>query len=172
MLAIQLMLFAPFTAATGNTYILEAQHGFSNDAQQVFRGGAKNGIAVLIKQEGYLFIDFKVQPPDKKCSMRISNVRYSNNGLSDAVELYVNETKLGELHTRAKSGGGELWNVFLSTGPIGESIQVTKGIYQLKLYAINTDEYGVEIDSITLSFNCMNSSENIIEAIINGSIGY
>ena len=161
------------TAVTANdkTYIIEAQHGYSTTAQQIYRSAATSGIAVLIKENGYLFINFRVLHNDT-CTMRISNVRYSNDGLSDTVEIYLNGSKIGEIHSRAKSGNGELWNVFLSTGPVGNiNIQATEGIYQLRLYVIAADEYGIEIDSINVNIQCKNSSGELIQVLTNGSIG-
>ena len=48
------------TAVTANnkTYIIEAQDGYSTAAQQVYRSAATSGIAVLIKENGYLFIKY------------------------------------------------------------------------------------------------------------------
>ena len=59
------------------------------------------------------------------------------------------EFYLGQFQTRSKSNWGYLCNVFLSTGPIGNTIPLSTGTHAIKIVADDTDYYGVEINKIT-----------------------
>ena len=166
----QLQLLISPASAYNKTYLIEAQVGHSNNAQKISRSEATSGIAVLLKQSGYLYNDFKVLPNDA-CTIDISSVRYSNDGISDTVELYLNGYKIGEIETREGSGAGNLWNVFLLAKPVGMSaVHVAKGINQLKLLVVTADEFGLEIDSVNVIADCSNSTGELIQVINNGSI--
>ena len=46
------------------------------------------------------------------CNLSLRSVTYSNDGLSDTVEVLINNALIGYFLTFAKSNGGDEWNNF------------------------------------------------------------
>ena len=89
------------------------------------------------------------------CNVAVHDVRYSNDGDSDTIELLLNRKKIGSFRTRAASRWGRLWNVFENSGVVGKRMILSAGKnYLLKLVARRADRYGVEIDKISLDSSC------------------
>lgn len=120
----------------------------------MYRSRASGGLAVhlrSVKTVKYVTHTFTTTSP---CSVMVENVRYSNDGLHDTVEILVDGEVLGSFRTRAASKGGELWNVFVSTGAVGESLHIPAGEHEMELVVLSTDVYGVELDKTTLQLAC------------------
>ena len=128
----------------------EAEYG-TFSGTRMFRSAASNGRTVWLHSGETIVLSLITEGP---CSMRITNVVYSNDGKSDRVSIRVNGVFLGQFQTRSKSNRGYLWNVFLSTGPIGNTTALSTGTQTIKIVADYTDYYGVEIDEITIETNC------------------
>ena len=131
----------------------EAENGNSR-GQVMYRTRASGGLAVhlrSVKAVKYVTDTFSTTSP---CSVMVKSIRYSNDGLHDTVEILVDGKALGSFRTRAASEGGELWNVFVSTGKVGESLHVPPGEHEMELVVLSTDEYGVELDKTTLQLSC------------------
>ena len=93
---------------------IQAEDGISTEAEKMFRSNAKNGVAVLIKQEASVTLFFQMIG-NSTCQMRVENLRYSNDGQSDVFTITLNQARsiaLGSAHTRDASSNGELWNEF------------------------------------------------------------
>ena len=74
--------------------------------------------------------------------------------------------------TRPHSLNGLLWNQFLPTGPVGKALKIGEGVYNLTITATAADEYGVEIDYVSLLFtNCSNETMTA-KVVRNGFIHY
>ena len=128
----------------------EAEYG-TTLGTRMFRSAASNDRTVWLHRGETIVLSLTTEGP---CSMRITNAVYSNDGNSDRVSIRVNGVFLGQFRTRSKSNWGYLWNVFLSTGSIGNTIALSIGTHTIKIVADYTDYYGVEIDKITLEMHC------------------
>ena len=135
---------------------IEAEHGDSANGVQMYRSKASNGITVLIKQGENITFEFKVIP--STCQLTVDYVQYSNDGISDILVLYWNTTIIGQFRSKAVSLLGHSWNIMRSSGQVGNPIQIFKGSSELQIEAKFTDQYGVELDKLSLQFNCSNTS--------------
>ena len=60
------------------------------------------------------------------CEVVISDVCYSNDGGSDAIELQVDGSSIGHFTTTAVSQEGNQWNVFRSSGTVGNPVTLSE----------------------------------------------
>lgn len=166
-----LILLAHHSSADLNLTI-QAEDGASTSASINYRSGATNGLAVFLKQGGELTLIFQLTG-NETCTMSISNIQYSNDGLSDELTLGIKDyDTIGKIVTRADSRRGLLWNTFIPTGPVGKALEIGEGVYNLTITATAADEYGVEIDYVSLLFaNCSNETM-AAKVIRNGFINY
>lgn len=100
-------------------------------------------------------------PPGQNVTIRLENIRYSNDGPSDTLYLLLNNRLLGIFRTYEKWGSGHEWNVFHNTGPIGEAVDLPEGQYTLSLQA-RTDRWGVEYDRIEINAEFQNEFVDLI----------
>ena len=135
---------------------IEAENGDSKGGVQMQRSRASNRITVLVTQGENITFELQVAP--SMCQITVDNVQYSNDGLSDMIFLYLNMTIIGQFSSEAASGNGDLWNVMRRSGQVGNPVQVYQGISELRIVAKTTDEFGVELDKISLQFDCSNMS--------------
>lgn len=152
------------------TVTIEADHGYSTTAEKIYSSGAGNGQAVLLKQGGQINLFFQANS-NKKCLMQVSDILYSNNGLTNVFALHFNNYSIGQALTNG-STNNLLLNRFISTGPVGETAMIREGLNNFTITADTADEYGVEIDYVSLDImNCSNDTVPIA-IISNGSISY
>ncbi|KAL3877143.1 hypothetical protein ACJMK2_034892 [Sinanodonta woodiana] len=78
----------------------------------------------------------------------VKDVRYSNDGGQDRIKVTLDDEELGDFWTHPGYGWGNAWNIFWSSGSIGEMVPVDAGKHMLSLKVDEADEYGVEIDYI------------------------
>ena len=143
-------------------FSLEAENGKFTGTHR-FRSAASNNSTVWLHNGETIKLTLALM--GKSCLLHIMNVVYSNDGNSDRVSVLVDGTFLGQFQTRSKSNWGYLWNVFLTTGPIGKMTSVSSGTHVIKIVANYTDYYGVEIDQITLQSNCKYMSPTSISVL-------
>ena len=77
---------------------------------------------------------------------------YSNDGDQDIISFFLDNDRFGEVTTHPKSGGGHLWNVIENSGLVGNTQTLVPGEHMLTIRASNTDEHGVELDALKISF--------------------
>ena len=130
----------------------EAEYGTSNGVEQ-FRSSASNGITVLIKCGDKIEHTFQT---NSSCEVSVTNIAYSNDGLSDSVSVTIDETAIGTFQSVAANRNGMLWDVFKTSGPIENAFEISPGEHVLTLTVTLADDYGVEIDKTTLSVVCAN----------------
>jgi len=88
------------------------------------------------------------------CELSIIDIMYSNDeGGGDNVVAFVNDNLIGNFTTHHKNGNGDFWNIFESSGSIGAQ-QISAGDHTLTIRLNSTDEKGVEIDLVRVSFVC------------------
>uniref|UniRef100_A0A1X7UJ72 Uncharacterized protein n=1 Tax=Amphimedon queenslandica TaxID=400682 RepID=A0A1X7UJ72_AMPQE len=170
-----IILLGTFLSANADFDLtIQAEDGASSSASINYRSGAINGLAVFLKQGGTITMIFKLTgKEEEECAMQVQNLQYSNDGLSDVFTLELDGFgMIGKVVTRPHSLNGLLWNKFLPTGPIGDTIDIGKGVYNITITAQVADEYGVEIDYVSLQFmNC--SNETMTASVVrNGNIHY
>ncbi|KAL3877023.1 hypothetical protein ACJMK2_034779 [Sinanodonta woodiana] len=90
--------------------------------------------------------------PDEPLIVSVENVSYSNDGMSDTLQLSENQNILGTFSTYQHSNWGEYWNNFLPSGPIGNFHVLAQQI-NLTLSVTHADCFGVELDKIVLKVN-------------------
>ena len=87
-----------------------------------------------------------------QCSLQVNNVIYSNDGESDEISIYLDDTKIGGFATRVEYGNGNLWNVFENSGLVGSRLTLVPGQHRLTFRVVSTDQLGVEMDKVNVSF--------------------
>ena len=101
------------------------------------------------------------EPPFQNVTIRVENIRYSNDGPSDTLYLLLDGKELGIFLTFEKWGSGHEWNVFHETGPIGDVRVLNEGVHTLSLQAV-TDRWGVEYDRIAINAENQNPQVRLI----------
>ncbi|XP_046569997.1 uncharacterized protein LOC124278320 isoform X2 [Haliotis rubra] len=96
----------------------------------------------------------------KEKTFRLDKLRYSNDGLKDLITFSVNDREVGRVETRELDGNGELWNDILEVVNIGVEKRLAAGNYSLTVTAEHADLYGVELDSLTFSFDGASPDDN------------
>ena len=147
----------------GVRHDLEAEHADiinTTGTGENYREAASGGIAVNLLWNDYLQWYLNVT---RSCDFKVLSVQYSNDGFSDTVDLVLNGTTIGSFRTEAVSREGEWWNVFKSSGTVGNPMSLFADEYTLKLIVRSADEDGVDIDKVILQLNssCIPVSVNV-----------
>ena len=139
---------------------IEAEYGTSTGGVEKYRSHASGGVTVLINTLRDS-ITFSFEVVNGTChQLTVTDVQYSNDGLSDVVDVFLNTSKIGQFTSKSVVNSGDGWNVFQSSGQVGNQVQINKGVYNLQIQlSKSSDEYGIEIDKVSLQFNC--SSVNV-----------
>ena len=171
-IALILWLSVSFSNCCHMIVQLEAEHGASNGTQ-MYRGSASNGLTISLNSGQRIEHVFRAS---SSCGVTVQNVAYSNDGISDYIALSRDGIALGSFHTVAATGGGELWNTFKNSGPVGNPYEISSGTHTLTLKVVSAVQYGhgVEIDWTTLSVVCAGietgpeeGCPNSVEEVIN-----
>ena len=146
---------------TSCRFEIEAEDGTSIGGVERFRSQASNGATVLINTLRDK-ITFLLEVVSSICNqVTVSDVRYSNDGLSDVVGVFLNTSNFGQFTSKTVLKSGDGWNVFQSSGQVGKPFQIHKGVYNLQIQLTkSSDEYGIEIDRVSLQFNCSSINVN------------
>jgi hypothetical protein len=135
---------------------MEAEHGITNGTI-TYRGGTSNKLTVRLSEGQYVIWGFVTE---SSCMLKILNVEYTNDGLSDTITLYINGEQVGSFETKAQSNHGHLWNDPVSSGSVGNETTLSSGDHTVKLTVSKMDEYGIEVDRIILALICTNDVSN------------
>ena len=145
-----ILAFSP--TCYGTVFSIEAEQASIYKGKEMFRSAASGGITVNLVEGDYIEWTLATS---SKCNVTIVDVRYSNDGLSDTIELLLGEVPIGSFRTLEVSNEGKIWNVFRSSGIVGEPISLSAGQHTLMLIMRRADKLGVEIDKVTLNSSCM-----------------
>ncbi|XP_071107444.1 GATA zinc finger domain-containing protein 14-like [Haliotis cracherodii] len=85
-------------------------------------------------------------------TLTVSNVKFSNDGESDIVAVDIDENIISSFNSSYETSFGSYWNIFADTGPIGLPVSLAAGSHVLTLTVVEADDYGVELDEISLVF--------------------
>lgn len=104
-----------------------------------------------------------VEPLDneRNVTIYIEDIRYSNDGPSDAVKLRFEGVNIASFRTFEKWRSGHEWNVFRNSGGIGPLLLLSKGEYTLGII-VKTDRWGVELDRIKINAVHQHPKQDII----------
>ena len=134
------------------TVSLEAENG--TGGSYMYRSNASGGISVLLFEHEQLVHDNLVfRSEDNLCSLQLFGIRYSNDGKSGQIEAFVNGTSLGAVTTPAESDSSV--NMF-QTVEMTSKLRMFEGKYTVKLFVVEADPNGIEIDKCLLQFECSN----------------
>ena len=126
--------------------------------------GSRYKLTVYFTRVGQ-YISYKITSPSQ-CKMRIINVLYSNDeGGADTISTLLDDMIVGQFITHQNKGNGNLWNVFNSSGRIGDIHTISPGDHWLTLKVSETDSKGVELDKITVSFEQCHGGCPIVSAV-------
>ena len=138
---------------TVRTLVLEAESGlFSTEGENPIPRSAASGASTVRLSQGDFLQNTFTTP--STCLVAVSSVAYTNDGGSDLIRVSLDGELVGEFNTLDHSSSGAFWNVVVNTGSIGEALEVQEGSHTLRIEAIETDMYNVEIDATTVTFNC------------------
>lgn len=119
----------------------------------MFRANASSGKTVYLKT-GDLIKRSVCVTGNVKVDMK--TVMLSNDGGSDVIGVYMQYIGVTSISTSRNYQGGNGWND-IKTINIDRSIFLQDGQYELEVKATNADQYGVEIDSLTVIITTMNN---------------
>ena len=151
MVFVRFLLVVSVAATSCGALDLEAERGanYPTGAQRS-RSNASNEATVLLHQGQSVTLHFSVF---SACSVSVTNVAYTNDGESDTISVTIDETSVGSFQTFGHSNFGHNWNVVRNSGGVGDSVSITSGSHTVRVTATTTDQFGVEIDKVSLSFN-------------------
>ncbi|KAK3579224.1 hypothetical protein CHS0354_033291 [Potamilus streckersoni] len=115
----------------------------------VYRQNASGGGSLHLYENDAIIIRLC---PDQPMFVSIEKVSYSNDGMSDTLQLLENQNFLGRFSTYQHSNWGQYWDDFLSSGPLGE-FNVQAQPINVTLFVTYADCFGVELDKIVLKVN-------------------
>jgi len=126
------------------------------------RSNASNYQAVHVATDG-LSGYYTISSPSH-CNFNIIKVLYSNDGPTDAISVYLDNDIIGRFYTSSNSGhGGESWNIFNTSGLIGNTQDIAPGEHRLKIVVTATDLHGVELDKMEVSFRMCENDCPIVD---------
>lgn len=90
----------------------------------------------------------------------IDELVYSNDGESDIININIDDIYFPWFKTEETDGGwGKYWNIFKSSGILGEPVILNKGSHTIGVTIESADYYGVEFDVIKVSAEVENESQ-------------
>lgn len=131
----------------------------------IFRSAASNGSTFHVTADDYerrFKATLCVQGSgDNKVKIQVISLMYSNDGPSDTISLQVDGKNIGTAKTDEVYNGGNEWNVFKDSGPIGEAVTLDNGNHTLSM-KVKSDQWGAEFDTITLRVHNQDPDARII----------
>ena len=125
-----LMILAFSPTCYGAVFSIEAEQASIYKGKEMFRAAASGGLTVNLVEGGYIEWTLATS---SKCDVAVMDVRYSNDGLCDTIELLLDEVPVGSFKTLAVSDEGRMWNVFRSSSTIGKPVSLSAVQHTLKL---------------------------------------
>ena len=137
----------------------EAENG--SGGKEEYRSNASGGISVKLTEGDTISYQVDFAYNNNVCTVQLLSVTYSNDGFMDSIQVSLDGILLGSFQTYASSSGGENWNTFRTQRGFVSKVQLHDSQFVITVDALNTDEYGVEIDKISLQLDC--TSEVTVE---------
>lgn len=137
----------------GSNFTLEFEHAAERENQNfraMWRQDASKSKTLLLYEGDYVVLDFCLS---SQTTVDITNLRFSNDGPSDNVTFFVDGIPIGSFETFAFTDWGRMWNVFQNSGPVGSSVTIHPGNHELNISISESDNYGVEFDSLQFTLD-------------------
>ncbi|XP_067671920.1 uncharacterized protein [Haliotis asinina] len=138
-----LVLLAP---AVARPFIIEAET-VAKERESIFRTQASAMRSSPFHTGDILRVDFCLR---KNTSVTLANIRFSNDGDKDIVDVAMDGEYLGSFSSYSNSNFGFNWNKYHYSGHIGKQRTLWPGRHVVTLSFRSTDTYGIEIDSLIL----------------------
>lgn len=122
----------------------------------VYRSEASGRKSVHLVQGQYLEYNFCLR---KESKVQVFNIRFSNDGPHDEYIVEIDGNVVGEFLTGTQTGSGAAWNDYHSSGYVGQPVVLEAGSHKVKLITAVSDQWGAEVDFITLDVDDMNLDE-------------
>lgn len=122
----------------------------------VYRSEASGRKAVHLIQGQYLEYTFCVR---QESNVQVSNIRFSNDGPHDEYIIEIDGNAVGSFQTGIQTGSGAAWNNYHSSGQVGQPVVLEAGSHKVKLTTVVSDQWGAEVDFITLDVDDRNLDE-------------
>lgn len=142
---------------------LEAEDG-NYDGMLMYRSEASSGLAVLLNEGQTIRYGIVIRDNGNSCFIKLLHVTYSNDGDGDDIQVLLNNTVLGSFRTYAISDNGESWNDFHTESGFSTEKELHVSPYILTIRVLEADQYGVEIDKLSLQLECINTIRAIENA--------
>lgn len=150
------------TVNSGNVFDIEMEKALGSAGQQkriMWRGNASKLKTLLLYEGDSIALDFCLS---SKTTVTVNGIRYSNDGVLDNVTLAMDGTYIGHFETRQFTWWGHQWNNFTDTGMIGKPQSMNPGNHVLNISVIQSDNYGVELDAISIELSPEKSNETFL----------
>ena len=139
---------------------IEAESGVHN-GQVMLRADASNMFTVWLHKGENISFMYNVLM-NESCQVKISEITWSNDGLDDVLDIYIDGIYTSGVATVHHTGDGHYWNNFFTSELSGSYTSLMYGRHSIMVYATTTDDHGAEIDRIRLESLCdeYNSDEH------------
>ena len=138
------------------TCMLELESENGDGGNQQYRSRASGGQTARLLEGETINHHLVFPSTDNACTIQLSSITYSNDGTSDEIKVTIDGTLLGSFTTYSHSNSGEYWNTFMTERDFLSKIEVHNMHSIITVEAVDSDEYGVEIDMISLQMDCTN----------------
>ena len=99
------------------------------------------------------------QTLSQTCGFDILNVRYSNDGPSDNITVWLDGEYVDRFETVNHKKEGAFWNKIVESGLLGNTKALTAGNHTLNVSVSSVDVHGVEIDEVIVDVLCEDIEE-------------
>ena len=128
-----------------------AEYGNTN-GEIISRSAASYGHTVRFTRKGqFLYWFFVTQ---STCNIDVLNVLYTNDGPSDNLTVYINDSFIDSFQTVNHSREGVFWNKIVESGLVGRTTVLRQGNHTLNVSVVTVVIHGVEIDKVTIGVLC------------------
>ena len=132
--------------------VFEGENG--SGGRKEYRSNASGGISVQLTQGNTISYQVEFAYNNNICTIQLMSVTYSNDEFSDNIHVSLDETLLGSFQTNASSSSGKNWNIFRTQRGFASKVQLHDPQFMITVDALETDDYGVEIDLVSLQLDC------------------
>ncbi|KAH3856707.1 hypothetical protein DPMN_099300 [Dreissena polymorpha] len=143
----------------GSEFIIEAENMIRPSGQIMSRANASNNMSVLLHQGDMLSYEFCLMAPSP---LKLVRLLYSNDGGSDRIRVSVDKREITSFDTVVFANNGLGWNTFRSESMENAALIFSQGTHLLTIFAEKTDQYGVEIDMVTVDINSSQSHDSFV----------
>ncbi|XP_052782686.1 uncharacterized protein LOC128218947 [Mya arenaria] len=133
------------------SYEFEETVGGPGRVRSPWRSGASGSSSLHLFHGDKLSVSICLPEP---ATLTIIGISYSNDGVSDVMDISLDGEHLGIVQTGSELGGwGKYWNKFKHYGHIGLTKRIDSGKHTMDILLVKSDCYGTEIDVFKISLD-------------------